>query len=313
MSASHPVVVPLDGSRFAEEALPVASAIAERWHVPVRLVRVHTQRASEVRCADGLVVVDDQRDHEGRLREASYLADRARAVDGRAPIEATVLDGPVASAVVRDVCDSGAGLVVMTTHGRRGLQSLWRGSVAEGIVRWSPAPLLLLHPGDGRSLPTRFGRVLVPLDESELARSILGHVPRIAEPGAEIVLLTVLEPSAWHTRPSDQGSMEADEGEREAAAGSYLERMAVPLRALGFLVSTQSRVSRRCPQAILDAAHELKADLIALATHGRSAMIRAALRSVAHEIVTRSNVPVLLHCPRTKAPDQPAELREHSK
>ena len=216
MTGTHSIVVPLDGSAFAERALPVAAGIAARRQVPLRLVRVHVPAASEVHCAEGLVIIDDQRDLDARIREGAYLVDQVHALDTPVPVETMLLDGHVSSALARDAKASGAALVVMTTHGRSGLNRLWLGSVADGLVRQGPAPVLLVRPTSDRPLPRRFERVLVPLDDSPPARSILDDVPLVAEPGAELVLLTVIEPSNWQTRPTDGGPAVPDEAERES-------------------------------------------------------------------------------------------------
>jgi nucleotide-binding universal stress UspA family protein len=58
--------------------------------------------------------------------------------------------------------------------------------------------------------------------------------------------------------------------------------------------------SRHCAGAILAAANGMDAQLIALATHGRSGLVRAALGSVAEQVVSGASVPVLLHHPPRK-------------
>ena len=295
MMETAPILVPLDGSDFAEQAIPVASTIAERWHAPLRLARVHVPLASEVHCADGLVVVDDKRDVDARQRDAAYLEQR-RGTGSEAGIETVLLQGPaVSAALAADAKTSGARLVVMTTHGRGGLPRLLLGSVAAGVVKRSPTPVLLVRPGHVDA-SRRFRRVLVPLDGSGLACSILDHVSRVAEPGARLVLFTVIEPVSWASWPDAAGAV-PDEREQDATARVWLEEQAVPLRARGFEVETRVSLSRRCAQQILAVAATVEADLIALATHGRSGLARVALGSVADEVVHGAEVPVLLHHP----------------
>jgi nucleotide-binding universal stress UspA family protein len=296
MTESAPILVPLDGSPVSEQAIPLAASVAERWHAPLRLVRVHIPLSSEVHCADGLVVMDNQRDRDARASDADYL-ERQRACSGVAEAEAVLLEGPgVSAALTTDAAKSGARLVIMTTHGRGGLPRLLLGSVAAGLVKHSPAPVLLVRPGQ-HDAPHRFERVLVPLDDSERALSILGHVSRVAEPGARLVLLNVVEPTAWTYWPDAGGALVPDEREQEEAARGWLEAAAAPMRASGFDVETRVTVSRHCANAILSAARGMDAQLVALATHGRSGLVRAALGSVAEEVVRGADVPVLLHHP----------------
>jgi nucleotide-binding universal stress UspA family protein len=312
MTESSPILVPLDGSDFSEQAIPVAFALAERWHAPLRLARVHVPLTSEVHCADGLVVMDNRRDLEARQRDAAYLEQR-RATASGAAAETVLLQGPgVPTALARDIGQSGARLVVMTTHGRSGLPRLLLGSVAGELVRRSPAPVLLVRPR-AEQAPGQFRRVLVPLDDTELARSILCHATRVAEPGAQLVLLTVIEPLSWQSWPDHMGTPAPDEREREAAARAWLEETAEPLRALGFQVETRVSLSRHCAQEILAVAREIDANLVALATHGRSGLVRAALGSVADQVVRGTVVPVLLLHPLRHAAAPSAELEREAR
>jgi nucleotide-binding universal stress UspA family protein len=187
----------------------------------------------------------------------------------------------------------------MTTHGRGGLARLLHGSVAEGLVRRCPAPVLVVHPGQVDAA-CRFRRVLVPLDGSDLARSILDHVSWVVEPGAQLVLLTVVEPASWTVWLSAAGISFSDDREQVAAAEMRLQDEAAPLRAIGFDVVSRVAVSRHCAQEILAVARATGADLIALATRGRSGVARAALGSVAEEVVRATHVPVLLHHPTAR-------------
>lgn len=296
MTETAPILVPLDGSDLAEQAIPVAAAIAQRWRAPLRLARVHVPLSSEVHCADGLVVIDDQRDLDARLSDAAYL-DRQRERGGDVGAETVLLQGPaVAPALATDARRSGARLVVMATHARGGLRRLLLGSVAAGMVKRSPAPVLVVHPRHGAP-PPRFRRVLVPLDEGDLARSILQHVPALAEPGAQVLLLHVIEPTSWAPVLDGVAPPETGQAVLEAEAWSRLEREAVPLRAQGFAVESRVSVSARCAREILATARGMDAELIAIATHGRSGLARAAFGSVADAVLRGAEMPVLLHHP----------------
>jgi nucleotide-binding universal stress UspA family protein len=297
MTESAPILVPLDGSEFSEQAIPLAASMAERWHAPLRLVHVHVTLPWEVHCADGLVVMDNERDHAARAHDAEYL-DRRRATSGVAETEAAVIDGPgVSTALAAEVERSGARLVVMATHGRGGVPRFLYGSVTADLVKDGFAPVLVVHPAqhDGA---TAFERVLIPLDGSVLARSILGAVSEVAAPGARVVLITVVEPRDAAYWRDATGTPPPDEKEQQAAARRWLEDEAAPLRAQGFDVETWVARSSHCAEAILAAAGEMDAQLIALGTHGRSGIARAALGSIAEQVVRGSHVPLLLQHPR---------------
>ena len=141
------VLVPLDGSAFAEQALPIAIEIAQAARARVRLVLVH-QTAS---------VLSDRRDTgdlstKARLAalkaERGYLrqvAARVKEVTGT-KVTGVTLHGPIAATLGEHIDLTGADLVVMTTHGRGMLERAWLGSVADALLRTVKVPMLLVRP-----------------------------------------------------------------------------------------------------------------------------------------------------------------------
>ena len=141
-------------------------------------------------------------------------------------------------------------------------------------------------------------KIVVPLDGSELAEGILPHVKEIASrTGAEMVLLTsVVDVGVW-----DATVTAALLGKEEELAGAYLEAKAAELRAAGFNV--RARVLQGpAAEAILGAAREEAASLIAISTHGRSGLSRWIFGSVAGKIVQSTDRPLLIVRPGEKAP-----------
>ena len=197
MSENRPIVVPLDGSDLAEQAVPVAVALAQKAGAQLHLVHVHTPTSpADPIYVEGLPVLDEHMHPRRREHEQAYLdAVRAR-LAGDVPATTRVIDGSAAaSALAAYARKSDAQLVVLTTHGRSGLERAWLGSVADEMVRLSPVPILLVRPEPGKA-PVTMRRILVSLDGSPLAEAILEHAIRIArlEPEAEIVLFEVVEP-----------------------------------------------------------------------------------------------------------------------
>jgi nucleotide-binding universal stress UspA family protein len=151
--AYHRLLVPLDGSSFAEQALGEARALARSTAATLLLVRVVAGPVPER--ADGSVGAAAA----GSVPEWA-LADRwaevaqvGRYLKGQAArlqaagcaVETEIAYGRPAAAL-RVVAAQGVDLVVMATHGRRGLQRFWLGSVAHQLVRAAETPLLLVHP-----------------------------------------------------------------------------------------------------------------------------------------------------------------------
>ncbi len=132
--------------------------------------------------------------------------------------------------------------------------------------------------------------VLVPLDGSERAESVLPYTEQIAVgTGSELVLLTaVYLSSAWGGWP-----VREDLGKATVAAQTYLESKRDELKSRGLKVKT---VMAYQPQAdsILNAAADEDADLIAMSTHGRSGMTRWISWSVADKVLHATHRPLLL-------------------
>jgi nucleotide-binding universal stress UspA family protein len=131
-----------------------------------------------------------------------------------------------------------------------------------------------------------FTHLLVPLDGSVLAESALPIARLIASSqGAELTLMMVLLPDdqpGWTRGPA-----------------TYLQQAARPIRAAGVVVNTTLRVGAPS-EAILTLSRECSADLVVMATHGRSGVTRVIFGSVAGSVLRSSAVPILLVHPNQR-------------
>jgi nucleotide-binding universal stress UspA family protein len=140
------ILVPLDGSQFAEGALPQAQMLAECGGGSIELLRVAIHPSSYVYVADPVALAglyDSDCTHcEVYLKQvASRLTETTLT-----PVTTAVLEGPVADAVLDYADETGADLIVMSTHGRSGMERWLLGSVAEKVVRGAKMPVLLVRP-----------------------------------------------------------------------------------------------------------------------------------------------------------------------
>ncbi|HEX6292015.1 MAG TPA: universal stress protein [Herpetosiphonaceae bacterium] len=143
----HSIIVPLDGSAFAEQALPQARSIAIAMDTDLILVGVGPT-IDDVALADGGIepawmLTECQAEDD---RVAAYLNDRAAQIRREGVrVRATFVRGEPADQILRVSDDERAGLIVMTTHGRSGLSRLWLGSVARSVVQDAMVPVLLVR------------------------------------------------------------------------------------------------------------------------------------------------------------------------
>jgi nucleotide-binding universal stress UspA family protein len=301
------ILVPLDGSTFAEHALPYALALARRGAARLTLATVSTPLAEAY--VEGLYFSAAELEQEIEGRHRDYLDAVAKRVSAKTsvPVTTEVRHGEVAESLAAAKAD----LVVMATHGRGAIGRFWLGSVADEMIRRSGGPLLLIRPGqDAPDLAHEPGlaRVVLALDGSEHAEHILRHSERLTEgqPDAEVVLLRAIHAVA-PTEPAPEGSgaeyesrsllekVRSLQAKLRNEAELYLEKVAEPLRARGLKVRTDVLVEDDPAKAILREAEATRADLIGLETHGRSGLSRLVRGSVADKVIRAAHRPVLIH------------------
>ncbi|HYL29750.1 MAG TPA: universal stress protein [Gemmatimonadales bacterium] len=296
------IIVPLDGSAFAETAIPAAAALARGLRGHLELVMVHSPALSGPSPTAALA-------QDARIRsfEEAYVIQKARstadAADG--PVASSVLDGPVAPTLIEHVRARKADLVVMTTHGRAGLSRFFLGSVADRLVRELHCPILLLPPESPQiPEPGAAARILIPLDGSALAASVLGRAAAVL-PDAALELVRVVVLPATPLPPEAGWSVPSEILDEELSiAAHYLEDVAATLRARGRVVHTRVLSHWSPAAAIADYAEERHCDLVALATRGGSGLQRALLGSVADKIIRSARLPVLVWNPPAGAPNR---------
>jgi len=293
------ILVPVDGSSLAEQAIPYAIAIAKRAGAHLRIALVHHEIPEVAVFASPktytMARLEMQRSEDVYLQA---LSDRVRKKLGDA-LSSVALNGPVSPTLAEYVHDSEVDLVVMTSHGRGGVERLRLGSVADQLIRTLTVPTLVLR--SGTAVPPEspsFARILVPLDGSALAEAALGPASTMAQLcGGSLTLVRIVQPVFLCTDPAlplpSTYDEELTEMERAAAQG-YLERMVELLRSQGLQASSRTLVGGAIAPDLMDLVERGQFGLIVLATHGRGGIGRLALGSVADKLVRAAAVPVLV-------------------
>lgn len=288
------VLVPLDGSSFALQAVGPALEIVERGGGSLHLVSVSDPDLA----GPGLTGIELS--YEKAVQ--AYLDEvRKEILEARdLPVETRVLTGSVADALVGEVGDRRIGLVVLSTHGRGPLSRIWMGSVADRVVRSSPSPVLAIRPQEepeplGLERPFEVKHVLVPLDGSEVGDAVLEHAAQLARLfGARITLLSVVwipqqisAESLPHTEWVDRGTMLENRVESaRIRLGEIRERLAARKVEANVVVEKEARPA----EAILEHSRTEDVDLVAMGTHGRGGVGRVVLGSVADKVFRASTV-----------------------
>lgn len=294
------ILVPLDGSASAEAALPIALALVRRDEARLVLATA-IEPPPSVRGGQGALVFDQRLDTERRAAMRQYLRQvtvRLLGEDGSLPIEARFLEGPAAATIVQAANESGAELVVLTSHGRGGASRLWLGSITDALVRQLRVPILVLRADDGTAVAPAggFRRVLVPLDGApQSEQGIHAATALTGRDGVHYTLVRVVEllHPLLQTVASEQ-DVERDVATQRSEAERYLADVGARLGAQGLDVRGEVRVSRHAASAIVGVAEEIGADLLSVATHGRGRVGRLLLGSVADKLLRTAHIPVLV-------------------
>jgi nucleotide-binding universal stress UspA family protein len=293
------ILVSLDGSSFAEAALPWALSFSRRTGADLHLATVHEPVPS---------FSYDEWESAAWEWSEEYLAkirDRATPLAG-GKVDAWVGSGRVVDCLLRRAEDVKADLVIMATHGRGAITRAWLGSVTDGLLRHTHLPVLVVRPPQ-KSHPDleddtpEPGCIVVPLDGSKLAESELEHAKELARLYGSCLHLVrivaypveIASPYLPHTVQMNQHLVD----EAKDAAEDYLESRAEPLREDGFTVETHVVVDAQPGHAIAEVVEQAGAGLVIMATHGRGGIQRALLGSTTDKVIRSVEVPVLVRRP----------------
>ena len=284
------IVVPLDGSDLAEQALPTAQVIAQRAKAAIQLVRVIPGSAP------------------ASARDEAY--DYLRGIAAKAGItaESTVWLGDPAEQLIECAAQLSDELIVMTTHGRGGVGRRLFGSVADRVAHSGVAPMLLIRSGN--KAPTALGQVMLPLDGSALSETALPLAIELSKAfGAKLYLVRVAETTSLY------GMFGADFGQIAVApdalqqlvdemvneAQSYLAGLGEKLKGSGIEIET-AVLEGTITEQLLAFGRDKRIDLVAMATRGRTGMSRLVLGSVAEQMLRLGDRPLLLVPPGGEGP-----------
>jgi nucleotide-binding universal stress UspA family protein len=291
------ILVPLDGSKLAEAAIPAAASLAQTLNAPVTLLHIIEQEAPQE--------IHRER-HITRADEASaYLVEVAKR---GFPAEVKV-DTHVHAAAVKDVTGSivehatrefRLDLIVMCTHGKSGVRELLYGSIAQQVVANGITPLLLIKPEAGVSQTFRLDQILVPLDTGPLHDDSLPVTQELAAAyKSNVHLLTVIptfgtmageRAAAGSLLPATTSALLEINVEN---AAEDLQEHLDELKQAGIRVTAE--VARGDPATeIVSLSEKLHADMIVLTTHRKAGAAAFWARSVAPNVARRARVPILL-------------------
>jgi len=308
------IMVPVDGSPFSREAVLHGLRLASQSGAILRLVRVGTS-STITGGPDGFAAENERlrEIHSTELAELYSIAAECRA-HSTVNVTASLQYGPVIDTLIGYARRQKVDLIIMRSHARKGFARAWFGSVADGLIRESGIPVLVVKaPSVATALESGFvvKRIIVPLDGSLLAEQSIEPAVSLARiNGATITLLKVVTPMKRRLEGELESAIGPASASEVANAQRYLET------CLGHELERSVKVTRRvivaedAASTILSAADSMEADLVAIATRGRGAIARAASGSVADRILRESPVSTMVIHPVLQIQDfQPAFMQ----
>ena len=318
------MLIPVDGSKLAESAFIYAKELAGRLGSNVTILHVVDPRESETLPMHRAYVNHSAEIVRRRVSDIQKRLGKKQGT-GEPRVSGEVAVGHAAEEILRYTAEKGVDLIVMSTHGRTGMWRWVLGSVADKVLRASPVPVLLV-----RSETAEKGgfekwteiTVVVPLDGSLLAESVLPHVQALAQQvGNEmlnVVLVRVCEPPAMPAVagpevPFDwQKLMDENWAACKKVTKEYLTGVETHLKQTGLSVRSEAieQVKLSVAEEIVEYADKIPYSLVVMATHGRSGASRWAYGSIAHKVLTGSSSPVLMVRPSSAKTKVTSPLKE---
>lgn len=288
------VLVPLDGSALAEQALPHALAVARAFGAELLLLRVLGSQVAPVNGA------------EFRLRKAEaagYLGAVAARVgaDGVA-VSVRVLVGSAPEQILAVV--RGADLLVICRHGAGGATEFHLSGTASKLVASATCSLLVIDPDGPSALPdvtgaASYARLVVPVDcskRSEWGVCLAASLARAAD--AELVLVHVsASPEVIEPASGDPRAARLARELREinlAAARGYLDALVARISPPAPRVRHRVLENGHVGPTLLRVAAEEDASMVVLSAHGHAPALGASYGSVASALVADCTAPVLI-------------------
>ncbi|MBM3142030.1 MAG: universal stress protein [Chloroflexi bacterium] len=276
------ILVPLDGSELAEQAIPYVEWLARKFNSEVIFITV---------CFAGDPLERALKEYiERRAEKIQSLGMKARSA---------CIEGEPATSIIDFACKNDVSLIVISTHGRTGVSHWPLGSIANKVVQRSHIPVFLVRSSHLGKAPAdkELRKILLTLDGSHFSEAIIPYVEKLAKGmDSEAALLRVIEPAKLPQLAAyrDRKKYEKDfMAKLEREAERYLDKKKTALASKGVKVNSVL-LEGKPVETILQYAEDNSVNLIALTTHGFSGITKWAYGSVASRIIEGSPKPVLL-------------------
>jgi nucleotide-binding universal stress UspA family protein len=313
----HNILVPLDGSRRAEQALPVAARLARASGGTIVLLRV-VNIANQFMSYVALEPLMTQQAIDTQLEEAKDYLEHLLRSESPAGVHTSILVffGQPATNILSVAESYNIDLIVMSSHGYTGMTRWIMGSVAEKVSHASPVPVLVLREGksplaglypDGGSL-----RALVPLDGSAYAEAAIAPaahlIAALAAPGhgalhlTQVVVMPGIEQLSYNEREAilQKARQNLSATVQEISEGLIANYGADLHLSITWSVTIDDDIAGGIVRMAENGEDAEGAgtfggcDIIAMATHGYSGLQHWTLGSITERVLHTTRLPLLI-------------------
>lgn len=286
------VLVCLDCSHVSNSVIPYSKILAKALHASIQLVHV----------------VEPDHDHEApfdpvewslRGRKAATYLNRMAVQHQLEPGDITiaVLEGEPAAEIDSRLNNSQDEITVFCR--KEGREQGHIGTTSRKLLERSSGSIFLIPEIAKIQETTGFQRLLIPLDGSARAETVLPTVSNIAQQcGSTIVLVyAVPQPDVIEITPGDATSENLRSAVNEhnrSAAQRYLDRISRRLNETGVNIETRVLAGDDARRLLIDAITAEKIDCVVVSSHGASGHADVPFGDVANHFLSRSPVPILM-------------------
>ncbi|HEY8569392.1 universal stress protein [Microbulbifer sp.] len=290
------LLIPLDSSSLAEEAIAHAIPIARQSGADIHLL--HVQKSSSHtgdHCADPV---------DWRLRRAeirSYLNSLTEQIAAQdIQVTVNIVEGRPAEQIVEYCEKHSIDLIVITAYGKGGISRFDFGSTAQKVFSGAGRSFLIVRPGDRPTPqePTAYRRILISMDGSPRSEWVACKVASLMRgQEVEIILLQVIAvpemPRRMPITREEHATREKFVESNRRAAEAYLEEIANQLKN-GIKVRPRLLIAQNVAERIYATAAEEGVDLIAMSAHDWQTGAQQVTGTLCHTVMCHSSLPVLV-------------------
>jgi nucleotide-binding universal stress UspA family protein len=310
------MLVPLDGSKLAEETIPYARELAGRLNLDLDFLHVSGPLESRLSMVQTYMdnIAEAVRGQIQRIQTTTIGKEAFRPID----VKSKVVTGYPPEEILKYAEENNIDLILIATHGASGVRRWALGSVAHQVLHASKVPVWLIRSGVPEEViydkwPHR--TILVPLDGSGLAELALPHAEALAKQrgaqAVEILLLSIYAPSVsplvyyFQTdypptvplKYADYIQQEIDQA--KGRSEKYLKNIADRFRAKDIKVRTEALMGEAAEE-IIKYANKNPFQVIVMSSHGRSGLRHLAFGSIAEKVLLEARIPILMIMPEKK-------------